>query len=105
MAFADLLAVADASVRGVLGQTVTYSPGVGDPVEVDGVFDAAYVRVDLQVAGVSSAGPAAFLSLSDLPSDPETDTDAELTIAGTDYTIHEVQKDGVGGVLLLLHRA
>lgn len=104
MGFADTLEVADQAVREVLGSSVTYSPSVGDPVTVDGVFDAVYVRVDVGQPGVSSQGPAVFLRLEDLPSE-EVDPLAEITVDGTDYTIHEIQPDGLGGVLLQLHLA
>ncbi len=103
-AFDDLMATVDVAIRGRLGGAVTYAPGTGDPVEVDGVFDANYVRVDLGQAGVASVGPAVFLRLEDLPSNPETDTDATVTYAGVEYTAHTVQPDGIGGVHLLLHR-
>lgn len=105
MAFTDLLASGDSSLRALLGETVTYTPGVGSAVDVQGVFDAAYVRVDVGQPGVSSVSPAVFVGLDDLTSDPESDSDAEVTVDGTDYVIREVQKDGKGGVLLLLHRA
>ncbi len=105
MAFADLLAVGDQLLREVLGEVVTYTPGVGDPVDVDGVFDAAHVVVDLGPNGVASPGPAVFLTLADLPSDPVSDTDATVTVGGVEYTFHEVKPDGQGGVYLLLHRA
>ncbi len=104
MDFAGLLSAGDRVVRKTLGGAITYSPGVGDPVDVDGVFDANYVRVDLGQAGVASVGPAVFLRLEDLPSNPETDTDATVTYAGVEYTAHTVQPDGIGGVHLLLHR-
>jgi hypothetical protein len=105
LAFTDLLEHADVSVRGLLGGTVTYSPSVGAPVTVSAVFDAAHVRVDLgQISAASSVGPAVFVRLSDLPSDPETDTGARVTNAGVVYTIHEVKPDGLGGAHLLLHR-
>lgn len=103
MSFASLLAVADSAIRSTLGGAVTYTPSVGAAVEVDGIFDAAYVRVDLE-AGVSSSGPAVFLSLADLPSSPVTDTAATITVDAVTYRAHTVQPDGLGGVLLLLHR-
>ncbi len=105
MGFKALLAMGDQAVRGILGETVTYSPTAGDPVEVDGVFDAAYVKVDAGDPGMSSSGPAVFLSLADLPSDPETDLTATVTVDGTEYTIHETKPDGQGGTMLLLHLA
>lgn len=87
-----------------LGGAVTYTPGVGDPAAVRGIFDATFVLVDTNSnAGVASEGPAVFLVLADLPSDPETDEDARVTVAGTTYRAHTVKKDGQGGVLLLLH--
>lgn len=104
MGFADLLAAGDRAVRQALGDaTIVYTPGVGDPETVTGIFDAAYVRVEAGPAGISSSGPAVFLTLDDLPSDPKTDTDATVTIGGVEYTPHEVHPDGLGGVFLLLH--
>lgn len=104
MAFADLLTVADRAVRGILGGAVVYAPGTGAPVTVQGVFDAAYLRVDLGSAGVSSVGPAVFLRLEDLSSNPETDSACRVTVAGVTYLAHTVEPDGLGGVRLLLTR-
>lgn len=105
MDFAAHLASADAAVVGHLGAEVTYTPGVGDAVPVTGIFDAAHEQVDAGQPGVTSSGPAVFLRLSDLPSDPETDTDATVTVDGVLYRPWEPAKDGQGGVLLRLHRA
>lgn len=104
MAFSDLLVAADIAVREVLGGSVTYTPTVGAAVTVDGIFDAAYVLVDAGQPGMSSAGPAVFLTLTDLPSDPEVDTGALITVAAVEYSIHTVKADGLGGAYLLLHR-
>lgn len=100
------MAVGDRIVRSQLGEDdpITYTPGVGDPVFVTGVFDDAYLRVDAGQPGIASSGPAVFLSLGDLPTDPETDTAATVTIAGVMYSPYEVQKDGLGAVLLHLHK-
>lgn len=103
MAFDDLLASADVSIRAGLGSTVTYTPGVGDAVEIPGIFDAAYLVPDAGNSGVSSSAPAVFLAVSDLPDGYESDTDARVTAGGVEYSIHEVKPDGVGGVVLLLH--
>lgn len=102
MGFADLLAVADRAVLKHLGGSVTYQPEGGVAVPVEGVFDAAYVKVDVGQAGVSSAGPAVFALLADLPTDPEED-EPVITVDGVGYTVREVKKDGQGGVHLLLH--
>ncbi len=106
MGFADLMAVADRSVRQKLGGSVTYTPTVGAAVVVDGIFTASHTNVDEgnEGGGVSTVAPTCFLTLDDLPSDPKTDTTARLTVAGVDYSWHDVQPDGMGGALLLLHR-
>lgn len=89
-------------IGGPTGGSVTYTPGAGAAVAVRGVFDALYVKVDAGNTGVSSSGPAVFLTLSDLPSDPSDDLSARVTVAGTEYKVREAQPDGVGGVHLLL---
>lgn len=104
MDFAALLGRTDRSVVDHLGGPVTYVPSAGDPVEVSGIFDAAYQRVDVGEAGVVSSSPAVFLMLEDLPSDPEEDPDPRVVVSGFSYKVTEPQKDGAGGVLLLLQR-
>jgi hypothetical protein len=86
-----------------LTEVVTYTSGVGVEATPRCVFDAAYVKAGAGEVGVSSAGPAVFLRLADLSSDPETDRDARVTIREQDYSIHEVQPDGQGAAVLLLH--
>jgi hypothetical protein len=95
MGFADLMAAADIPVRQVLGgvSNVTYTPGVGVAVVVDGVFEAAHQHLDLGEPGVTTQGPAVFLTLTDLPSDPEADTAATVTVAGVTYTPHTARPD------------
>lgn len=104
MAFADLLESTDSVVRSTLGSAIVYSPSAGADVEVQGIFDAAYLRVDAGQAGVTSCGPAVFVTLADLPNDPDDDTGAVITVAGVEYEIQEIQKDGMGAARLLLHR-
>ncbi len=105
MAFADLLATADEQIRDRLGGSITYTPTVGAAVTVDGVFDAAHRTVEgAGESAVNSVGPAVFLTQSDLPSDPETDTTATVTVSAVTYSIREVHPDGLGGVYLLLTR-
>lgn len=103
MGWPALLAAADRAALQHLGGAVRYAPTAGTPVDVEGIFDAAFVRADAGQAGVVTSGPAVFLRLADLPSDPETD-DPAITIAGVTYRVHEPRKDGQGGVLLLLHQ-
>lgn len=105
MSFEDLLISVDVRVRAQLGGNVVYSPGIGTPVTVRGVFDRAYQLVDLGAPGISSTCPAVFLRLSDLPSSPITDGSCSVTAAGVVYRIREARPDGLGGVLLALHEA
>lgn len=104
MRFADLLASVDATTQRALGEAVVYTPGVGDPVTVDGIFDALYTPVALGTPAVVSSGPAVWLTLSTLPTDPLADTAATVTIRGETYRCHEPQHDGQGGVLMQLHK-
>lgn len=104
MGFPELLAGVDKIVRTKLGGLVTYAPSTGDPVTVNGVFDASYDMVSVGRAGVSGYAPAVFLTLSDLPSDPTIDTPA-ITVGSVEYKIREVKPDGLGGVWILLHEA
>lgn len=102
MSFAAHIGGMDVLVLEHLGEDVIYAPSVGDPVTVRGIFDAAYVKVEAGEAGYSSGGPAVFLRLDGLPSDPCTD-DFRVTRGGKTYKLREAEPDGQGGVLLLLH--
>jgi hypothetical protein len=103
MGFTDLLASADRAALQHLGSTVRYAPKVGDPVEVRGIYDAAYLKATVGQAGVSGSVPAVFLMLSDLPEDPSSGN-ATITVDGASFKVREVQKDGQGGVVLQLTR-
>lgn len=106
MSFFEALAQADVAVRGRLGESLLYTPGVGAPVTVAGVFDDAYVVADggAGVSGVSTSSPAAFFTLADLSSDPSVDLAATVTRGTTVYSCHEAKPDGLGGVVMLLHK-
>lgn len=107
MSFADLVAVTDRAVQGLLGGVeVTYAPAVGAPVQVTGMFDENYLLVIPGDAGVEQVGPALFVRLEDLPIVPEDD-DPTITIDGKIYRVRERQTDGAagGGIRLLLHRS
>lgn len=97
-----LLGQTDRACLDILGGAVRYSPGVGSPVDVTGIFDATYQRADAGEGGVGGFTPAVFLLLADLPSDPEGDTAAKVTVGTQPYEIREVHKDGQGGVVLFL---
>lgn len=99
----EIAAVTRAALSSKLGDPVTYTPSVGSAVDVSGFFDETYTQINLGEVGVSSTGPAVFLMLADLPSDPETDAGATVTFASKVYTITEARPVGAGGVLLRLH--
>ena len=105
MTFAALIAQADRAVQNALGgEVVTYTPAVGLPASVVGMFDSQFVLAKGDAhAGVESVAPAVFLRLSDLPTDPAID-DPILTIRSITYRVLERLPDDLGGVLLVLRR-
>lgn len=105
MGFSALLDMGDVTLLGILGESVTYTPSVGSPVTVQGLFDAPAVAVDVGHAGVSTIGPRVALRLSDLPSDPSVDLTATITVGSTTYEIRDSQPDSKGFVVILLHEA
>lgn len=104
MSFEDLLAVGDEAVLDHLGCPVSYVSTDGVEKLVAGIFDRAYVRVDVGQPGVSSSGPAVFLRVADLPVDPETDLDPTIVVEGVSYRVREVEPDGKGGVVITLSK-
>lgn len=105
MAWADHLERGDGAAREILGGEVLYTPGVGDAVTVTGIFEERHAEpgAGARELDVGDWGPAVFLTLADLPSDPEVDSPT-ITVAGTTYTVRVPHKDGHGGVLLLLNK-
>lgn len=101
MTWPGLVANADAALLAVLGVGTTYVTGAGVTAQPKGIFTAAYVRVEAGHAGVSSQTPAVFYRLVDLPSDPDED-EPTITIDGVSYAGREVEKNGQGGVYVLL---
>ena len=94
-----------ATLNVVGGDPVSYVPSEGDPIEWNVIMDDPFLHVDVGTAGVTGSGPVAFGLLEDLDgNDPEEDTEATLIHGETTYSIREVQKDGKGGVRLLLHK-
>ncbi len=103
MAFSDLVALVDRAAQAALGgELLTYTPEAVGPVEVTGIFDEQYVLAKgTAEAGVETLGPAVFLRLEDLPTDPEDD-EPTLTIRGAVYRVTERRPDGMGGIVLAL---
>lgn len=101
--FSDLVAGVDRAAQAALGgETITYAPAVGVPVQVTGIFDSQFVLAKGDAhAGVEATGPAIFLRLADLPVDPDVD-DPTLTIRGRNYRVIERLRDDLGGIVLVL---
>lgn len=119
MDFTELMTEVDAKVVDTLGVPTTVTTTAGAVHTVKGIFDKAYTRVDAGEAGVSSAAPGVFFRLQSgtsadktvngvknyLPVDPMAETNLRVAHGGVTYVVQEVQKDGQGGVWLLLQKA
>ncbi len=111
MGFAADIAAANGTILDRLGSYFEYAPRNGTPANVRGIFDAEFRRADATQPGVALVGPAVFVRLSDLPTDPVMGTpvdpvtdDPVVTVDGVAYRVREVQKDGQGGAVLHLLR-
>lgn len=88
----------------VFGEPVTFTPAVGSPAAVTGVFDEAYREIDLAGGvAVTSEHPVLGIRLSAFPSTPKQGD--HLTIRNAVYAVREVQLDGHGSAKLLLNLA
>lgn len=103
MNWPELLRGIDAACIAAFGVDTQYRPDDGEPIEVRGIFMNPYRRADASHAGVSSSSPAVFYRLADLPGNPDEHA-AEVAVDGATYRVTDVQPDGDGGVLLLLHK-
>lgn len=105
MAWTDHLDRADRAAQDILGGDVIYASELFAPVTVQGIFEERHAQPGSgrDELDVGDWGPSVFLTLADLPMDPETDNPA-ITVAGTRYTVRKSHKDGHGGVLLLLNQ-
>lgn len=84
----------------------TYTPSIGVPYSIDGVFRDAHVPVTMGAAEleVSAIGPMLSVRRSDLAADPVAQAD-QVTRAsdGQVYEIIDTEPDGEGLVALILH--
>lgn len=87
----------------IFGTDVTYTPSVGDPVTVKGVFSNGYIEVPLgNGVATATSGPTLGVKLDDLPVAPSQAT--RITIGGVTYRINHSEEDGQGGALLILSK-
>lgn len=71
----------------------------GDPVVIEGIFDAQYVEPTTGVA--EDSGPVFTCATSSVPNAAHGD---ELVINGTTYVVRGVHPDGTGVTVLVLER-
>jgi len=83
----------------------TLTPPEGEPIQVNGIFDAAYQPSDPESsASVMGYGPALHVAESALPELPY-DWRAVRAKNGKAYTVVEPKPDGQGMVVLRLREA
>lgn len=79
-----------------IGRDVLYTPVLGAPTTIKGVYDNAFI----EVLGVTSLKPVLRINLNDLITPPaKGDT---VTIDSVIYKVTESRPDGFGGSLLIL---
>lgn len=82
----------------IFGTDLTYTPLVGSPVDIKGIFENKYVEVN----GIQSLSPILTINLNDLEGDPvRGDT---VTIGSVNYRILESRKDGLSASILILQK-
>lgn len=94
----DLAAFLDPDEFGV---AATYTPGVGSPSTVNGIFDREYVEIldNDADAGVSGYKPTFLCRSSDVSSAAYGDG---VTIAGTDYVVIDIEPSSDGAMTKLI---
>lgn len=106
----DWGAIVNGPVMGLFGEPVQYLPIAGTPITINGTFHEAYNSVTVADGmPVTTESPALGVNLSDFPVPPRQKDEVTITAtalhAGGIYTVKEVQKNGIGGALLLLNHA
>lgn len=92
------------SLKSHFGETITYTPAVGDPVEIQAMIDKAFISLDpASGAAQVSTKPMIGVKKADLEADPKADDTVEMR--GATYRVVEVQDDGQAGWDLILHKA
>jgi hypothetical protein len=109
----------DATMVEHFGVPTIVTTTAGQVYSVRGVFDRQYKRVEADESSVSSFATSVFYRLPSgtaadrlvdgvrnyLPVDPDAEDDLRVTHDGVTYVAQESQKDGQGGVWLLLQKA
>ena len=88
----------------VFGTPFTFTPNGGQPENLTGVFDDEHEEVDLDVTGdaaLSTHSPRIGVRISDFSIPPGRGDRIERS--NISYEIFDVQRDGQGGTVLILH--
>lgn len=89
--------------RDTFTTNLTYTPSVGAPFALAGIFDAAYQQIEmLDGAAVQSTQPMLGVRLRDFPAPPREGD--RCTINAQLYRVSSFEPDGEAGARLLLHK-
>lgn len=103
--FRELAAGIMDACKSVFGESTAcvHKPQVGSQQSFTGIFLEQSAQVDgLSGIAVNSLQPRLGAKLSDLNTVP-TQGDV-FTVRGSDYKLVDIQKDGLAGVIFLLHK-
>lgn len=99
MSFKTLEQAVVGTTNEVFGQEIVYTPTVGDPVTIKGVFSNSWVQIE----NFLSLQPVLRIKLTDLEASPLKGD--EVSIEEVDYRVNESRLDGFGGTTLILQKA
>lgn len=89
---------------GVFGEPVHYMPATTKPSDISGVYDAAYVEVDLAGGmGIPTARPVLGVQLSQFSTLPLQGDRLTIKRTGETFLVREVRPDGHGSAKLMLN--
>lgn len=105
MAWPDLASDVHAAALDEFGQAVVWRPKGGAPLDLRGIFRAAYESVQVTPDGpIATVQPACDVRLPDLPAAPK-EGDQLTGPDGVLYRVVETQPSGEGMTRFLLARA
>lgn len=87
------------------GQTVTFTPAVGDAVEVTAIFMDGYTHASQTLDGMAVISSNPILGCRATDFDTEPARDDVFSVSGTDYRVVETNPDGLGHLLVQLMKA
>lgn len=91
--------------RDTFTTVLTYTPAVGAPFTLKGIFDAAYQQVELlDGAAVQTTQPKLGVRLRDFPTGFPPKEGDRCTINSTLYRVASIEPDGEAGAALMLHK-